>query len=210
VKKKGRIGSSFDDFLKQEGIYSIQCDLTVCGPAFSPRPGRRVVRGATGLFRQDGQRCKLSIRILSDARTRGRGVTDAGAVAAWGDSITCSITCSDFWRRLYWFSSALECVALRQGSAMRTATTPITTVRSTLPMLSHTCSLTLAVTSWEIALLKWSTPHPAFAGGRSRCDFREQRRYASHSELAAVRWHRRQMMAMSDSERSPAAFCELA
>ena len=161
---------------------------------------------ATGLFRQDGQRCTLSIRTLSDARTRGRGVTDTGAVAAWGGSITCS----DFWRRLYWPSSALECVLLRQGNAIRTATTPITTVRSTLLMLSHTCSLTLAVASWEIALLKWSTPHPAFAGGRSRCDFRERRRYASHSELAAVRRHRRQMMAMSDSERSPAAFRELA
>src|SRR5262249_21318799 len=148
---------------------------------------------------------------LERCEDRGRGATDADAVAAWGGGITCS----DFWRRLYWFFSALECVVLRQGSAIRTATIPITTVRSTLPMLSHTCSLTLAVTSWEIALLKWSTPHPAFAGGRSRCDFRERRRYASHSELAAVRRHRRQMTAMSDaamsdSERSPAAFRELA
>src|SRR5262252_3925547 len=93
------------------------------------------------------------------------------------------VICQHFLSSLYWLSSALEREAVRRGSAIRTAITPITTDRSTLPMLSHICSLTLAAAYWEIALLIWSTPRPAFAGGQSQYDFRERRRYASRSKI---------------------------
>ena len=94
-----------------------------------------------------------------------------------------SITCSDFLRQLCWLSSALGRILLRQRSAIRTATTHITTAHLTLPMFNRACMLTLAVGCWGIVLPIWSTPRPAFAGGRSRCDFRGRRLYARHSEL---------------------------
>jgi hypothetical protein len=157
------------------------------GSSRRPREGRSLLRMMVVIFPHSPKRGRsrghgplpsrwLTMYVRSWAMRGSRGCGCRGSMGR-------QRTCSDFLRRFYWLSSALERAAFRQRSAIRTATTPITTAHSTLPMCGRTCSLTHAVTCWEIVPLIWLTRRPAFEGGRSRCDFRGRRRYASHRDL---------------------------